>query len=185
MKFRKTDIIDAAGVIILQSGIDALTIEELVLKMGISHKELSMYFKYDKDILIMLLISLENEIQQLIKDLTESKQSPEVELENLFKSLNSLFEHKPFYLDLIFEKHLTEKEPENLVIINRIIKRTENFLLQVIDKGKQESIFHPGTKTRYMVNRILVSFRRLMNEQQITEALVRDIAILKSNSNSD
>ncbi len=185
MKFRKTDIINTAGVIILQSGIDALTIEELVLKMGISHKELSMYLKYDKDILIMLLISLESEIQQLIKDLTTSKQSPEEELQNLFISLNKLFERKPFYMDLIFENQLAEKEPENLVIINRIIKRVERFLLQVIDKGKKENLFHSGSKTRYMVNRILVSFRRLMNEQRITEVLVRDIALLKSNKYAD
>jgi AcrR family transcriptional regulator len=182
---KKEDIIEAAGSIILQSGINVLSIEELELKMGISHKELSMYLRNDKDILIMMLISLESEIQQLIKDVALCSQSPEEELQNLFKSLNKLFERKPFYLDLIFDKHLEEKDPKIPEIINRIIKRAESFLLQVIDKGKQEHIFQAGTKSRYLVNRILVSFRLLMNEQRLAESLVRDIAQLKSKNNAD
>ena len=181
----KEDIVEAAGSIILQSGINVLSIEELELKIGISHKELSMYLRKDKDILIMLLISLESEIQQIINDLVISNQSPEEALQNLFKSLNKLFERKPFYLDLIFDKHLEEKDSEILKIINRIIKRAESFLLQVIDKGKQEHVFQTGTKSRYLVNRILVSFRLLMNEQRVAESLVRDIALLKSKSNAD
>lgn len=182
---KKENIIEAAGNVILQSGINALSIEELELKMGISHKELSMYLRNDKDILIMLLIRLESEIQQLIKDVTTISQSPEDEIQNLFKSLNKLFVQKPFYLALIFDKNLTEKDSEIPPILNRIIKRVENFLLHVINKGKQENIFQAGTKSRYLVNRILVSFRLLMNEQRVTETLVRDIALLKSKSNAD
>ncbi len=182
---KREDIIEAAGSIILQSGINVLSIEELELKMGISHKALSMYLKNDKDILIMLLINLESEIQQLIRDVSISNQSPEEELQNFFKSLNKLFERKPFYLYLIFDNHLEEKDTEISEIINRIIKRAESFLIQVIDKGKQEHVFQAGTKSRYLVNRILVSFRLLMNEQRVAESLVRDIALLKSKSNAD
>jgi len=182
---KREDIIEAAGSIILQSGINALSIEELELKMGISHQELSMYFSMDKDILIMLLNHLEHEIQQLIKNVAASNLSPDEELQNLFKSLNKLFDQKPFYLVLIFSRDLVEKNSEIPIILNRIIKRAENFLLHVINKGKQENVFQAGIKSRYLVNRILVSFRLLMNEQRVAEALVRDIALLKSKSNAD
>jgi AcrR family transcriptional regulator len=182
---RKEDIIEAAGRIILQSGLNVLSIEQLELKMGISHKELSIYLRNDKDILIMLLISLESEIQQLIKNVATSNLSPDEELQNLFKSLNKLFDQKPFYLVLIFSRDLAEKNSEIPIILNRIIKRAENFLLHVINKGKQENVFQAGIKSRYLVNRILVSFRLLMNEQRVAEALVRDIALLKSKSNAD
>ncbi|MDO9256979.1 MAG: TetR/AcrR family transcriptional regulator [Bacteroidales bacterium] len=182
---KREDIIDAAGSIILQSGINALSIEELELKMGISHQELSSYFSKDNDIHILLLNHLEHEIQQLIKNVATSNLSPDEELQNLFKSLNKLFDQKPFYLVLIFARDLAEKDSEIPLILNRIIKRAENFLLHVINKGKQENIFQAGTKSRYLVNRILVSFRLLMNEQRVTETLVRDIALLKSKSNAD
>lgn len=153
--------------------------------MGISHVELSMYLKRDKDIPIMLLVSLETKIMQLIKDVAIRNLSPEDELQALFKNLNKLFEQSPFYLVLIFDKHLAERDSEILVIMRRIIKRAENFLLQVINKGKHENIFQAEVKTRYLVNRILVSFRLLMNEQRLAESLVRDITLLKSKNNAD
>lgn len=185
MNLEKEDIIEAAGRLVLQSGINELSIEELELKMGISHAELSMYLKRDKDIPIMLLVSLETKIMQLIKDVAIRNLSPEDELQALFKNLNKLFEQSPFYLVLIFDKHLAERDSEILVIMRRIIKRAENFLLQVINKGKHENIFQAEVKTRYLVNRILVSFRLLMNEQRLAESLVRDITLLKSKNNAD
>ncbi len=185
MNLEKEDIIEAAGRLVLQSGINELSIEELELKMGISHAELSKYLKRDKDIPIMLLVSLETKIMQLIKDVAISNLSPENELQALFKNLNKLFEQSPFYLVLIFDKHLAERDSEILVIMRRIIKRAENFLLQVINKGKHENIFQAEVKTRYLVNRILVSFRLLMNEQRLAESLVRDITLLKSKNNAD
>lgn len=185
MNLEKEDIIEAAGRLVLQSGINELSIEELELKMGISHAELSKYLKRDKDIPIMLLVSLETKIMQLIKDVAISNLSPEDELQALFKNLNKLFEQSPFYLVLIFDKHLAERDSEILVIMRRIIKRAENFLLQVINKGKHENIFQAEVKTRYLVNRILVSFRLLMNEQRLAESLVRDITLLKSKNNAD
>jgi AcrR family transcriptional regulator len=185
MNLEKEDIIDAAGRLILKSGINQLSIEELELKMGISHSELSMYLKSDKDIPIMLLISLETKIMQLIKNVAKSNLSPEDELQALFKNLNTFFDQRPFYLVLIFDKHLAERDSEIPVIMRRIIKRAENFLMQVINKGKMENIFQAEVKTRYLVNRILVSFRLLMNEQRLAESLVRDIALLKSKNNAD
>lgn len=178
---KTTNIIDAAGKIINESGIKALTIEELTFQMKNSHKDLSMYFKKDNDILIMLLIGLESEIQQLIKDVEINSISTEEEFQNLFKSLNRFLERKPFYLTLIFDKDLSE----NQHIINRIIKKVESYLIQLIDKGKHDNIFKSETKTRYLVNRILVSFRLLMNEKRVTDTLVRDIAILHSKNYMD
>ena len=185
MNLEIEDMIEAAGSLMLQSGINELSIEDLELKMGISRTKLSMYLKSDKDIPMMLLISLEAKIMQLINNVSISNLSPEDKLQDLFKNLNKLFEQRPFYLVLIFDKHLAERDSEIPVIMKRILKRAENFLLQVINKGKQEHIFQAEVKTRYLVNRILVSFRLLMNEQRLVESLVRDIAQLKSKSNPD
>jgi len=185
MTLQKEQIIEAAGRLILQSGIKELSIVELEKKMGISHTKLSKYLKSDKDILIMILISMETEIKRLIKNVATSNLSPEEEVQNLFKDLTILFDQMPFYLVMIFDKRLAEKDSEIPVIIMRIVKRTESFLLHVINKGKHENIFQAEVKTRYLVNRILVSFRLRMNEQRVAEALVRDIALLKSKNNED
>jgi AcrR family transcriptional regulator len=138
MTLQKEHIIEAAGRLILQSGIKELSIVELEKKMGISHTKLSKYLKSDKDILIMILISMETKIKRLIKNVATSNLSPEEEVQNLFKDLTILFDQMPFYLVMIFDKRLAEKDSEIPVIIMRIVKRTESFLLHVINKGKHE-----------------------------------------------
>ncbi len=181
MEQRKKELIEAAGKIIKESGIDSLTIDELAVRMEIPHSELSVCFEKDTDILKMMFIGLENEIQQLIKDVEINSISTEEEFQNLFKSLNRFLERKPFYMIVIFDKYLSE----NQHIINRIIKKVESYLIQLIDKGKHDNIFKSETKTRYLVNRILVSFRLLMNEKRVTDNMVRDIAILNSRNYTD
>lgn len=185
MEFKKTDIIDAAGRIILQSGINALTIEELALKMGAPYDEFSMYFKKDSNILVMLLINFEGEIKTIITDVTNRKLSPEEELQCLFKKLYKLFGQKPYYLPIILSTEVTENNADLHNILERIKTAVEMHLLQVINKGKHKKLFVTETRTRLLVNRILGSFRLLMNEQRVTTDLIRKIDQLKSRRNSD
>ena len=184
MEFKKTEIIDTAGQIILQSGIHSLTIKELALKMEAPIAEFSMYFKKDSRILLMLLINLENEIQQLINEVAHSNQSPEVEFQSLFKKLYRLFGQKPYYLSIILSTEVIEQNADMLDIIERIKMKVEIYLLRVINKGKKKKIFHTETRSRLLVNRILGSFRMLMNDHKITSDMIRKIRLLKSNNDA-
>lgn len=185
MELRETNIVEAAGRIILESGINALSIEELALQVDISQAELSMYFTKDNDILIMMLLSLDNEIQQLINAVVTRNQSPEEELQNLFKNMYELFDRKPYYLSLIFSIELTEKDSEMHDILLRIKTAAEMYLLQVITQGKKKKIYKTEINSRSLVNRILVSFRLLMNEQLVNINLVRDLKMLRSKNDAD
>jgi len=59
----------------------------------------------------------------------------------------------------------------------RIKTAAEIYLFEVINQGKQKKLFNNATRTKSIVNKILVSFRVLMNEQQISIKLVRDFEI--------
>lgn len=120
MELTKNDLVKASGTIINEAGINALTIDKLALKMGINPTELSTFFKQDKDVLLMMLLCLDNEMQQLIHDVVTKKQSPEEELQNLFKNLYTFFDQKPYYLSIIFSTELTEKDSEMHNILLRI-----------------------------------------------------------------
>jgi AcrR family transcriptional regulator len=85
MELRKTDMIEAAGRIINQSGTDALSIEELSREMGVDQYQLSSYFRNNDDILIMVLQSLENEIIQFVSDVKTRDLSSEEELHACLK----------------------------------------------------------------------------------------------------
>ena len=185
MELRETNIVEAAGSIILESGINALSLEELAFRMEIPHSELSIYLEKDNDILKMMLFSLDNEIQQLINAVVARLQSPEEELQNLFKNLYELFNRKPYYLSLIFSTELTEKDSEMHDILVRIKTAAEMYLLQVITQGKKKKIYKTEINSRSLVNRILVSFRLLMNEQLVNINLVRDLKMLRSKNDAD
>lgn len=59
MELTKNDLVKAAGAMINEAGINALTIDKLAIKMGINPLELSAFFKQDNDVLIMMLLSLD------------------------------------------------------------------------------------------------------------------------------
>lgn len=185
MESKKTEMVEAAGRIILESGINALTIDTLAFRMEILHSELSIYFEKDNDILKMMLFSLDNEIQKLINTLVPSNQSPEEELQNLFKDLYELFNRKPYYLSLIFSTELNEGDSEMHDILLRIKTAAEMYLLKVITYGKKRRIYKTKINSRSLVNRILVSFRLLMNEQLVSINLVRDLKIQRSKNDPD
>lgn len=177
MELTKSDLIKASGTIINEAGINALTIDKLAVKMGINPTELSSFFKQDNDVLIMMLLSLDNEIQQLIHDVVSSTQLPEEELNSLFKNLYKFFDKKPYYLSIIFAAELMENDSDIQNILLRIKTAAEIYLFEVINQGKQKKQFNNATRTKSIVNKILVSFRVLMNEQQISIKLVRDFEI--------
>ncbi|KAF0202954.1 MAG: hypothetical protein FD170_1531 [Bacteroidetes bacterium] len=185
MNKNKEDLIEAAGRLILQSEINSLSIEELEMRLGLTHEELSMHFSRDNDILLTLVISLETSILQLIDNMANISLTPDEALQTLFKDLYRLFEQKPIFLSVIFDKHLEERNSEILVTIKRTKKSVESFLLQIINKGKNENIFQAELKSRYLVNRILVSFRQHMNEKWVTESFLKNIEHLKSSSSED
>ena len=110
MELKTTDIVEAAGRIIIESGTDSLSIKELADEMGINTSLLDSYFEKDDDILMLLLKSLENDIKQLIIETRTVDRSPEEDLQLLFQNMHELLKLKPYYLSVIFSTELKEKE---------------------------------------------------------------------------
>jgi len=102
MKPIESSIEKAAGAIIDELGINALTVDALALQMGIQKNELPTYLKNEDDILKFLALRLENEIQHLIHNLEAMHHEPERELSDLFTGLNDFYNRKPHFLELMF-----------------------------------------------------------------------------------
>ncbi len=179
MEPREKELVEVVGKIILESGINNLTIDVLANRFEISHSELSIYFENDTDILKMMLFSLDSEMHKLINTLVTRHLSPEEELQNLFRDLYELFNRKPYYLPLIFSTELTEMESELRDILFGIRTAAEKYLLQIITQGKNAKIYKTKTNSRSLANRILVSFRLLMHEQMVSMNLVRNLDMLR------
>lgn len=180
MDFTKNELVKSAGEMINQAGTGALTIDKLALRIGIKPEELSSFFKQDNDILTMMLLSLENEMQQLIQHILTKNQLPEEEIISLFKKLYELFDLKPYYLSIIFAAELIKQDTGIQDILVRIRSAAEICLLQLVNQGKQQKTFHIGTKTSALVKKILASFRVLMNDQWLSIKMIKDLEIQRS-----
>ncbi len=179
MNAQNTSMVEAAGRIINRSGVKALTIEEMSHEMGIDTDQLWFYFKKEDDILLLLMHSLESEIKQFVKDANTRDLSSEKELQILFASLIDLFGHKPYYLSIIFSPEMAEKNPAIQEVLQRIRKTAKEHLVKIINQGKRDKISQTKQTSKHLANKILGSFRALMNEQRVIDNMVRDIEVLK------
>ncbi len=173
-------MVEAAGRIVHQAGIGALSIEELSRELGLQRIELSPYINKDEDILILLLHSLEDEIKQLVSDVVAKSQSPKDKLQNTFETLYDLFGQRPYYLSIIFSTELAEKDSAVKKIIVRIKSIAKIHLVNIINDGRQEEHFITKLSTKNLINNIIGSFRSFMNEQWVIDKMVREIEILKN-----
>ena len=181
MRLKKTEIAEAAGKIISESGLDALTTEELAKKMEIDHEILYIYFKNNADIPIFMLLNLENEVRVLINDSETSNLSSEVALQLLFENMFNLFNEKPYYLSILFSIESNDIVNNNHEILIRIKESIGKYLLKIINQGKKDTIFKTKLTPGILVNSILGSFRSFMSQQNIMNKMVRDFKKIRDN----
>jgi len=179
MHIKKENIVEAAGKIIIKSGINALSIEELAKELRITEDKLSPYFKKRDDILVLILTNLENEINELIIDPSTRSWSPDNKLQYLFRNLHKLFNKKPYYLTIIFTTELTENDENLQRLLLKIKAIAKIHLSQIINQGKKEHNFKTNQTTRNLVHYILGSFRDLMNEYRTINKMTKDIEKLR------
>ncbi len=172
---------EAAGAIINEDGINALTIDTLIRKMGISRNEFPLDFNNDVDILEFMSLSLENEIRQLITNVVAKNYSPENELQDLFKGLYELFNQKSYYLHILFSDEMIERNKSIQEILRRIKNETKTYLHLILEQGKKTGVFNNKIATSYLVENIISRFRLFMSDQELTNKMIRDLKLIRAN----
>ena len=178
-------MVEAAGRIINESGISYLSIEELAGEMKIDQSLLNPYFVHNDEILMLLLLSMGDEIKRLINETRAGNWLPDEELRILFENIHQLLEIKPYYLSVIFSTQLKEKNAslQNTLINIKISVR--EYVLEVIDRGKKDMVFKNRMPSRSLGNYILKSFRSFMHEQRQFARMAKDMERLKAIEDSD
>lgn len=181
METIKEEIVDAAGKIVTEAGIDFLTTENLATKMGVDSKTLHNHFKSDAAILNFLLITLKREIKILITDAESSNKSPADELELLFENIFNLFITKPYYLTIVVSVEEGKMGNRTKTRLKSIKKVISIYLTKIIDKGKKEEIFKTKRSPNTLVDNILVSFRSFMDQENMMNKWIRDLKMIREN----
>ena len=180
MEIKKTAIVKKATHIIMESGLKSLTIHNLANELGVKKTQLNKQLAKDDDILLLLLLELETNVIELIMGLANKRVPPETELKLLFKGLYLLFLRKPFYLSLIFDKNLKDRDENIKNSFLRIRNVAENYLTAIIDAGKKENTFRNKQSTKLLVGKILSGFRFLMKDEQHINEMILELKTLKT-----
>ncbi|MEE4197825.1 MAG: hypothetical protein V2I54_09280 [Bacteroidales bacterium] len=179
MKFKMTEIVEQAAQIIMNSGIENLTVKNLAKKMVVDEDELSLLFSNDDHILLLIFENFEKELKEFILELSRNNDPPEKEFKTFFKHLYNLFLQKPFYLSIIFDKGLKNRDERIKKSIIRMKDIVENYLTQLINIGKLHNSFKTKKPTRVLVGRMLVEFRMLMRDEQYLNEMILQMNTLK------
>ncbi|MCK9450202.1 MAG: hypothetical protein M0Q90_00735 [Bacteroidales bacterium] len=169
------DIINAAGRIIVQSGILGLTLDRLMQEPEIGRKRLPKEIESESGLFELLLQDFEQEVSVLVTAIANQKTAPDEEISLLFKGLYKLFKHNQWYLDLAFDPDLISRCAKAENIIFRIKWMAKSYLTRLIQRGKREEVFSITKSTSVLVNEILESFRALINDWQLADKMIKDI----------
>jgi len=185
MEPTRTLIIDNAARIIMNSGLEALTITNLEKEVGLEINQLNNQLIKDDDILLVLLVCFEAELNAIVQEITNKGIVPETELQLLFKRLYALFLLKPYYLSIIFDKNLAERDDAIKMSIQRIINIAETYLSTIIEAGKTAHTFKTKVSTKLLVNKILSRFRIFMKDEQLVHEMILELKNLKNQNNEE
>ena len=179
METKNSTIIDKAARIIMNTGLEALTIHNLAKELKVEKIQLYNQLLKDDDIILILLLAFETDIIEFVKETESKKVNPESELKLLFKGLYFLFLQKPYYLSLIFDKSLMSRDESIKHSILRIKRIAEEYLTRIIDNGKKQNYFKTNEPTKFLVNKILSGFRLFMKDEQRLNEMMLELKTLK------
>ncbi|HSH53286.1 MAG TPA: hypothetical protein VK982_16285 [Bacteroidales bacterium] len=180
METKKTEMLKKAAQIVVDSGLEALTIQNLANELKLDEKELYELFTNEDEILLTMFNGFENELKEFIYELSHNHvEAPEKEFNILFKSLYNLFLQKPYYLDIIFDKKVKKRDERIKMSILRMKDIIENYLTAIIDTGKKDNTFKTQVPTKLLVNKMLTEFRLLMKDEQYINEMVLELKSLK------
>ncbi|HRW63072.1 MAG TPA: hypothetical protein P5132_06270 [Bacteroidales bacterium] len=179
MEINKKEIVEKSVGIIMNDGIDALTVNNLAKKLKINELELIPLFTNNEDILLLVFKSFEQDLKEFIQELSNQTDNKTIELNTFFKSLYNVFLQKPYYLSIIFDKRLKNNNNKIKSSILQMRKTIEDYLKNLIEYGKSNNTFKTKTSTRLLVTKILIEFRLLMKDEQNINEMIQDLELLR------
>jgi len=182
---RQVEIIEAAGRLLMESGIKGLTTKNLAFQVGFSESALYRHFKNKEDIIVLLLDYLaSNIIERLEKIQLEEKSSIE-KLQSIFNSQFTYFSQNPQFIVAILSEGLFD-ETENIYrSMMKILSFKTQLLTNIIERGKAKNELTNEISTSDIVHVVMGSFRLMMLKWKLSkfeiDLITEGNKIIKSN----
>ncbi len=166
---RQFEIIQAAGKILITSGMNGLTTKSLAKEMGFTESALYRHFKSKHDIIAAMLNFLAENIHQRFEQVISDEQSPEENFKALFNSQFDFFSHNPYFVIAVLSDGLMQESPTINHSIKTIMSIKSQYLLSIVKKAQQQNVFTKDITAEQCVHIITGSFRLLMLKWRMAE----------------
>jgi len=170
----ENQMIETSGKLLAENGPGAFTLDVLSKQPDMQGFDIFTLVRNEEEVFKQLLLQLEKDITTIVDEIS-GQDDPTLEFEMLFKQLHKLFNQKPYYLTVIFDKDLRRQYRGAEEITSRIKGAAKGYLTGLIDRGKAQKVFTINTKTKILVKEILGSFKALMNDMQLANKIIRDL----------
>ena len=156
---RQLQIVEAAGKLLAEGGIQNLTTKKLSIEMGFSEAALYRHFKSKDDIIIAMLNFLAQNIDERINEITQSNDNSIKKLEQLFNNQFVFFSKNTHYLVAVFSDGLWENNEKIHSAVQHIMSVKQKHLNAIFEQGQNNNEITTKLKADTLTGMIMGTFR--------------------------
>jgi AcrR family transcriptional regulator len=157
---RQLEIIEAAGKILTEKGINGLTTKKLAQEMNFSESALYRHFTSKEEIIVCMLNYLALNMDQHSIEL-ENK-NPIEQLKNFFQNQFRFFESKPYFVIAVFSEGLLEESEKINQAIKSLMTKRLQLLKPIIQIGQENGAITNDLDSDELIHILMGSVRLFM-----------------------
>ena len=157
---RQLEIIEAAGKILTEKGINGLTTKKLAQEMNFSESALYRHFSNKEEIIVCMLNYLALNMDQHTTEL-ENK-NPIEQLKNFFQNQFRFFESQPYFVIAVFSEGLLEESEKINQAIKNLMNKRMQLLKPIIQIGQENGAITNDLDSDELIHILMGSVRLFM-----------------------
>ncbi|MDX9748948.1 MAG: TetR/AcrR family transcriptional regulator [Paludibacter sp.] len=158
LKTRQLEIIEAAGRLLTQKGINGLTIKNLAKEMKFSESAIYRHFESKEEIIVALLRYLADTIETRLRSMKRTG-SPDTDLKTLFDEQFLFFSQHHHFVVAVFSDGLMEESRQINEAIQALIGVMAGHLTTIIKDGQSKGVIRNDLATDQLVQIILGTYK--------------------------
>ena len=160
ISIRQLEIIEAAGKILTEKGINGLTTRKLAQEMNFSESALYRHFSNKEEIIVCMLNYLGLNMDQHSTEL-ENK-NPIEQLKNFFQNQFRFFESQPYFVIAVFSEGLLEESEKINHAIKSLMNKRMQLLKPIIQIGQEKGAITNDLDSDELIHILMGSVRLFM-----------------------
>ncbi|HIP36267.1 MAG TPA: TetR/AcrR family transcriptional regulator [Crocinitomix sp.] len=156
---RQLQIIDAAGKLLSEGGIQNLTIKKLAFEMGFSEAALYRHFKSKDEIIYAMLTYLAQDMDERISTLINNNDSATEKIYTLFENQFKFFKKHKHYLSVVFSDGLWEQSENIHIAVKKIMSTKHKHLKLIIEEGIKNKELTAKLSSESLIHILMGTFR--------------------------